>query len=91
MTRSPLTSLLYLVSFLLSTVLAQCVRSGCAGVYECDCVRTNKQPDGFKTTYTWLWSFFLTSRSADVSSFFHRPTAVLLWEVNIRVLKTHGQ
>lgn len=57
-TRSPLTSLPYLVTSLLSTVLAQCITNGCAGAFECECVRTNKQPGGFKTTYTWLWSFF---------------------------------
>lgn len=54
-----LTSLLYLVRSLLSTVLVQCIRNGCVGVYECECgyVHTNKQP-GFETAYKWLWSFF---------------------------------
>lgn len=57
--NAPLASLVYLVGTPLSTVLAQCIRSGCVGVDECECacVRTNKQP-GFKTAYTWLWSFF---------------------------------
>lgn len=59
---------------------------------ECGCVRANKQP-GFKTTYTWLWSFFSFQLRAPLTCPASSTVfwAALLWEVNIRVLKTYGR